>query len=115
MTSTTFSQTNKNNIIKSIGNTPLVELKSFSTAKLKVFAKLEWYNPFGSVKDRAAYWMIKNAEEKNILKKNKSIIIEPTSGNTGIALTGIANQLGYKVEIVIPEKVSTETKDILKN
>ncbi len=114
MTSTTFSQTNKNNIIKSIGNTPLVELKSFSTAKLKVFAKLEWYNPFGSVKDRAAYWMIKNAEEKNILKKNKSIIIEPTSGNTGIALTGIANQLGYKVEIVIPEKVGTETKDILK-
>jgi cysteine synthase B len=79
-----------------------------------VFAKLEWYNPFGSVKDRAAYWMIKNAEEKNILKKNKSIIIEPTSGNTGIALTGIATQLGYKVEIVIPEKVSTETKDILK-
>jgi cysteine synthase B len=114
MTSTTFSQTNKNNIIENIGNTPLVELKSFSTAKLKVFAKLEWYNPFGSVKDRAAYWMIKNAEEKNILKKNKSIIIEPTSGNTGIALTGIATQLGYKVEIVIPEKVSTETKDILK-
>jgi cysteine synthase B len=114
MKSTTFSQTNKNNIIENIGNTPLVELKSFSTAKLKVFAKLEWYNPFGSVKDRAAYWMIKNAEEKNILKKNKSIIIEPTSGNTGIALTGIATQLGYKVEIVIPEKVSTETKDILK-
>lgn len=114
MTSTTFSQTNKNNIIENIGNTPLIELKSFSTAKLKVFAKLEWYNPFGSVKDRAAYWMIKNAEEKNILKKNKSIIIEPTSGNTGIALTGIATQLGYKVEIVIPEKVSTETKDILK-
>ena len=114
MTSTTFSQTNKNNIIESIGNTPLIELKSFSTPKLKVFAKLEWYNPFGSVKDRAAYWMIKNAEEKNILKKDKSIIIEPTSGNTGIALTGIAAQLGYKVEIVIPEKVSSETKDILR-
>jgi len=114
MTSTTFSQNNTNNVIERIGNTPLIELKSFSTSKLKVFAKLEWYNPFGSVKDRAAYWMIKNAEKKNILKKNKSIIIEPTSGNTGIALTGIATQLGYQVEIVIPEKVSTETKDILK-
>ncbi|MFI5406394.1 MAG: PLP-dependent cysteine synthase family protein, partial [Nitrososphaerales archaeon] len=77
-------------------------------------AKLEWYNPFGSVKDRAAYWMIKNAEEKKILRKDKSIIIEPTSGNTGIALAGIASYLGYKVEIVIPEKVSKETKDILR-
>ena len=58
--------------------------------------------------------MIKDAEEKNILKKDKSIIIEPTSGNTGIALTGIASNLGYKVEIVIPEKVSEETKNILR-
>lgn len=103
-----------NNVIERIGNTPLIELKSFSTPKTKIFAKLEWHNPFGSVKDRAAYWMIKNAERQNILKKDKSIIIEPTSGNTGIALTGIAAHLGYKVEIVIPEKVSTETKNILR-
>ncbi|MFB5647535.1 MAG: pyridoxal-phosphate dependent enzyme, partial [Candidatus Nitrosomaritimum yanchengensis] len=60
-------------------------------------------------------WMIKDGEEKGILTKGKSIIIEPTSGNTGIALTGIANLLGYKVEIVIPEKASNETKDIIRN
>lgn len=101
-------------VIERIGNTPLIELKSFSTDNIKMYAKLEWYNPFGSVKDRAAFWMIKNAEKQNILKKDKSIIIEPTSGNTGIALTGIASHLGYKVEIVIPEKVSKETKDILR-
>ena len=67
------------------------------------------------MKDRAAYWMIKDGEERGILTKGKSIIIEPTSGNTGIALTGIANLLGYKVEIVIPEKASNETKDIIRN
>lgn len=100
-------------VLQRIGQTPLVELKSFSTGNVKLYAKLEWFNPFGSVKDRAAYWMIKDAEKKGILKKDKSIIIEPTSGNTGIALTGIASALGYKVEIVIPEKVSNETKDIL--
>jgi cysteine synthase B len=101
-------------VVERIGQTPLVELKSFSTKDVKFFAKLEWHNPFGSVKDRAAYWMIKDAEKRGILKKDKSIIIEPTSGNTGIALTGIASALGYKVEIVIPEKVSEETKDILR-
>src|SRR5215218_10502096 len=104
----------RQNILKSVGNTPLVELKSFSTKNVKFYAKLEWFNPFGSVKDRAAYWMIKDAEKKGVLKKDKSIIIEPTSGNTGIALTGIASSLGYKVEIVIPEKVSEETKTILR-
>ena len=102
-------------IIQRIGNTPLIELSSYSSEKIKYYAKLEWYNPFGSVKDRAAYWMIKDAEEKGSLVKNKSIIIEPTSGNTGIALAGIASSMGYKVEIVIPEKVSAETKRILKN
>ena len=104
----------RNKVIEKIGNTPLLELTSFSTDNIKLFAKLEWHNPFGSVKDRAAFWMIKDAESKGRLKKDKSIIIEPTSGNTGIALTGIASSLGYKVEIVIPEKVSTETKTILK-
>lgn len=105
----------RQNILKSVGNTPLIELSSFSTKNIKYYAKLEWYNPFGSVKDRAAYWMIKDAEKKGILKKDKSVIIEPTSGNTGIALTGIATSLGYRVEIVIPEKVSEETKKILRN
>jgi cysteine synthase B len=102
-------------VTKKIGNTPLIELSSFSTENVKLFAKLEWHNPFGSVKDRAAYWMIKDAERKHLIEKDKSIIIEPTSGNTGIALTGISSSMGYKVEIVIPEKVSAETKSILKN
>lgn len=101
-------------IVGQIGNTPLVVLNSFSTSSVKLFAKLEWYNPFGSVKDRAAYWMIKEAERKGLLKKDKSVIIEPTSGNTGIAITGISQALGYKVEIVIPDKVSDETKKILR-
>ena len=77
-------------------------------------AKLESHNPFGSVKDRAAFWMIKDGEERGILKRGESIIIEPTSGNTGIALTGIAKILGYNVEIVIPEKASAETKKIIE-
>jgi cysteine synthase B len=98
-----------------VGNTPLVKLDSLTNENVTYFAKLEGHNPFGSVKDRAAYWMIKDGEERGILTKGKSIIIEPTSGNTGIALTGIANLLGYKVEIVIPEKASNETKDIIRN
>jgi len=102
-------------ILQRIGNTPLYELSSYSNENIKFYAKLEWYNPFGSVKDRAAYWMVKDAEKKGLLVKNKSIIIEPTSGNTGIALAGIASSMGYKVEIVIPEKVSEETKGILRN
>lgn len=105
----------KHDVIDRIGGTPLIELPSFSQRNVKIFAKLEWFNPFGSVKDRAALWMIKDAERKGILKKDKSIIIEPTSGNTGIALTGIATALGYQVEIVIPEKVSEETKTILRH
>nr|WP_275052547.1 cysteine synthase family protein [Candidatus Nitrosotenuis cloacae] len=102
-------------ILKQIGNTPLVKLESLSNNKKSYFAKLEGHNPFGSVKDRAAYWMIKDAEERGRLKRGETIIIEPTSGNTGIALTGIANLLGYSVEIVIPEKASEETKKIISS
>jgi len=101
--------------LKKIGNTPLIKLQSLSSNTMTAFAKLESHNPFGSVKDRAAFWMIKDGEERGILKKNESIIIEPTSGNTGIALAGIANLLGYKVEIVIPEKASEETKKIIES
>ena len=101
-------------VLNRVGNTPLVKLESLSSDTANFFAKLEGHNPFGSVKDRAAFWMIKDGEEKGILTKGKSIIIEPTSGNTGIALTGIANILGYEVEIVIPEKASNETKDIIR-
>ncbi len=102
-------------VINQIGNTPLVPLVSLTKGNVKYFAKLEGHNPFGSVKDRAALWMIKDAEERGILKKNQSIIIEPTSGNTGIALAGIAKLLGYGIEIVIPEKASNETKKIIES
>ncbi|MGI0004614.1 MAG: cysteine synthase family protein [Candidatus Nitrosotenuis sp.] len=101
--------------LKRIGNTPAVKLDSLSNDKKTYFAKLEGHNPFGSVKDRAAYWMIKDAEEKGRITRGHTIIIEPTSGNTGIALTGIANILGYQVEIVIPEKASEETKKIISS
>ena len=100
--------------LKRIGNTPVVKLDSLSNSNVTYYAKLEGHNPFGSVKDRAAFWMIKDAEEKGKIKRGQTIIIEPTSGNTGIALAGIANLLGYQVEIVIPEKASAETKKIIE-
>jgi len=75
------------NLIERIGNTPVIELKSFSTRNIKFYAKLEWYNPYSSVKDRAYYDIINHAENDSILKKGISIIIEPSSGNTGIALS----------------------------
>lgn len=106
---------NADSILKKIGNTPLVKLGSLSNAAVEFYAKLESHNPFGSVKDRAAYWMIKMAEEKHLIRRDHSVIIEPTSGNTGIALAGIAKLLGYKVEIVIPEKASEETKKIIES
>ncbi len=102
-------------LLKKIGNTPLVKLSSMSDNKKEFYAKLESHNPFGSVKDRAAYWMVKTAEEQGLIKRGHSVIIEPTSGNTGIALAGIAKLLGYKVEVVIPEKASDETKKIIES
>jgi cysteine synthase B len=98
-----------------IGGTPMILLESLLKNKTEFYAKLEFYNPFGSVKDRAAYWMVKIAEEQGLIKRGHTIIIEPTSGNTGIALAGIAKILGYKVEIVIPEKASDETKKIIES
>ena len=102
-------------LLKKIGNTPIVKLDSLSNNNAEFYAKLEFYNPFGSVKDRAAFWMVKIAEENGVIKRGHTIIIEPTSGNTGIALAGIAKLLGYKVEIVIPEKASAETKKIIES
>ena len=102
-------------LLKKIGNTPIVKLESLSTNHAEFYAKLESHNPFGSVKDRAAFWMVKIAEEKSLIKRGHSVIIEPTSGNTGIALAGIAKLLGYTVEIVIPEKASEETKKIIRS
>ncbi len=93
----------------------MVKLDSLSNNDAEFYAKLESFNPFGSVKDRAAFWMVKLAEENGLIKRGHSVIIEPTSGNTGIALAGIAKLLGYKVEIVIPEKASDETKKIIES
>jgi len=102
-------------ILSAIGNTPLIELNSLNSKKPKVriFGKLEGTNPGGSVKDRPAYWMIKKAEESGELTKGK-IILEPTSGNTGIALAMIGAAKGYPVKLCMPECVSTERQHILQ-
>jgi len=102
-------------ILSAIGNTPLVELTNLNSKKPKVriFGKLEGTNPGGSVKDRPAYWMIKKAEESGELTNGK-IILEPTSGNTGIALAMIGAAKGYRVKLCMPECVSTERQHILE-
>ncbi len=101
-------------VLSAIGNTPLVELKSLNTNPgVKIFAKLEGSNPGGSVKDRPAFYMIKKAEESGELTRDK-IIIEPTSGNTGIALAMIGAAKGYRVMLVVPGCVSMERSRILE-
>jgi cysteine synthase B len=102
-------------ILSAIGNTPIVELTNLNNRKPKVriFGKLEGCNPGGSVKDRPAYYMIKKAEEAGQLTKNK-IILEPTSGNTGIALAMIGAAKGYRVKLCMPECVSTERQLVLQ-
>ncbi len=99
-----------------IGKTPLVEVTSIEQQydlRAKVLVKLEYCNPAGSVKDRAAYYMIKEAEEKGILKEG-SVIIEPTSGNTGIGLAAIAATKSYRAIFTMPETMSVERRNILK-
>ena len=99
-----------------IGKTPLVEVTNIEQKydlKAKVLVKLEYRNPAGSVKDRAAYYMIKEAEERGILKEG-SVIIEPTSGNTGIGLAAIAATKGYRAIFTMPETMSVGRRNILK-
>jgi cysteine synthase B len=97
-------------VIDSIGNTPLVELKSLNgNARVRLMAKLEGSNPGGSIKDRTAYYMIKKALKSGDLVPGKTIL-EPTSGNTGIALAMIGATMGYKVKLTMPECVSIERR-----
>ncbi len=99
-----------------IGKTPLLELTHIEKAlglKAKVLAKLEYLNPAGSVKDRVAKAMIDDAEEKGLLKPG-SVIIEPTSGNTGIGLAAVAAARGYRIIIVMPDTMSVERRQLMK-
>jgi cysteine synthase B len=101
-------------ILSSIGNTPLVELTTLNNnPKVRIFGKLEGCNPSGSVKDRSAYYMIKKAEESGEITP-KQIILEATSGNTGIALAMIGAAKGYPVTLVMPDCVSVERRRILE-
>ncbi len=102
-------------ILSAIGNTPLIELNNLNNKRpeVRILGKLEGSNPGGSVKDRPAYWMVKKAEESGRLTKGK-IILEPTSGNTGIALAMIGAAKGYRVKLCMPECVSTERQRILE-
>ncbi|MCL2485178.1 MAG: cysteine synthase A [Endomicrobia bacterium] len=104
------------NLTDLIGKTPLLRLKNYekqNNLKAEIIGKLEYFNPAGSVKDRIAKAMLDDAEEKGLLKKN-SVIIEPTSGNTGIGLASVAVSRGYKIILTMPETMSIERRNLLK-
>jgi cysteine synthase len=102
------------NLLQTIGNTPLIELSRYSpSSKIKILAKLEGNNPGGSIKDRIALYMIKDAEKKGLIKPGQTIV-EPTSGNTGIGLAMISAVKKYKFTAIMPESVSIERRKILK-
>lgn len=104
------------NLAELVGKTPLLEVSNYSKdkdLKVNILAKLEYFNPAGSVKDRIAKAMIEDAENKGVLKPG-SVIIEPTSGNTGIGIASVGTAKGYKVIIVMPETMSIERRSLIK-
>lgn len=102
------------NVHELIGNTPIVEITQFSLPKgVRLFAKLEFYNPGGSIKDRLGMWLLQDAEKKGLLKQGGTII-EPTAGNTGIGLSLAALNKGYQVIVCVPEKFSVEKQELMK-
>ncbi|MBC8560212.1 cysteine synthase A [Fumia xinanensis] len=105
----------KNSLTELIGNTPLLKLSRFAEKrglKAEIDAKLEYFNPLGSVKDRAAYAMILDAEAKGLLNKD-TVIIEPTSGNTGVGLAFVAAARGYQLVLTMPETMSVERRKLV--
>lgn len=103
-------------ITELIGNTPLLEISRFKESEgldAHIYAKLEYFNPAGSVKDRIAFAMIKDAEEKGLINK-ETVIIEPTSGNTGIGLAFVAAARGYRLIITLPDTFSVERQNLMK-
>jgi cysteine synthase A len=103
-------------ITELIGNTPLIQLENIqndNNSLANIFAKLEYFNPAGSIKDRTAFSMLEDARERGLLKEG-SVIIEPTSGNTGIGLCMAAATFGYKVILTMPESMSLERRNLLK-
>ena len=101
-------------VLETIGNTPLVEIRKLNpNPGVRIFAKLESFNPGGSVKDRPSLYMIKRAEERGELTRDK-VILEATSGNTGIGLALVAAAKGYRLCLTLPESASDERKKILK-
>ena len=103
-----------NNLIELIGNTPLVRINKLNTGYSDIAAKVEFFNPAGSIKDRAALSMIEEAEKEGLIKAGGTTIIEPTSGNTGIGLALVCLLKGYKLILTMPDSMSKERRDILK-
>ena len=101
------------NAIETIGNTPIVRINKLSESK-NLYAKVEFFNPAGSVKDRVALAMIEDAEKKGLIKAGETTIIEPTSGNTGIGLALVSAIKGYKLLLTMPETMSIERRKLLK-